>query len=104
MAVAYQEGNNLTGQTLKSFDEFEESSPSAPGTTTDKTQLTEEKAGDTSSSPDDIEYEDIPLHSHGIRWRRYGTMSGMNSNPCVRRLSHYFFVLLRLTSFLSSIC
>ncbi|KAK5808496.1 Hamartin protein-domain-containing protein [Linnemannia elongata] len=72
MAVAYQEGNNLTGQTLKSFDEFEESSPSSSGIATNKTQSAEGKAGDAASSPDDIEYEDIPLHSYGIRWRRYG--------------------------------
>ncbi|KAG9064659.1 hypothetical protein KI688_002917 [Linnemannia hyalina] len=72
MAVAYQEGDNLTGQTLKSFDEFEESSPSSSGTATNKTQGAEGKAGDAPSSPDNIEYEDIPLHSLGIRWRRYG--------------------------------
>ncbi|KAF9135536.1 hypothetical protein BGW39_002284 [Mortierella sp. 14UC] len=72
MAVAYQEGNNLTGQTLKSFDEFEESNIATTSGTTSSTQGTEAKAEEVTSSPDDIEYEDISLYSHGIRWRRYG--------------------------------
>ncbi|KAF9150539.1 hypothetical protein BG015_007652 [Linnemannia schmuckeri] len=72
MAVAYQDGNNLTGQTLKSFDEFEESGSSTTDTATNKAHSTEGKAEDVLSSPDDMEYEDIPLHSLGIRWRRYG--------------------------------
>lgn len=83
MAVAYQEGNNLTGQTLKSFDEFEESSPYSSGIATNKTQSAEGKAGDAPSSPDDIEYEDIPLHSHGIRWRRYGMTSLRELLSCI---------------------
>ncbi|KAG0204312.1 hypothetical protein BGX33_008583 [Mortierella sp. NVP41] len=74
MAVAYQEGNNLTGQTLKSFDEFEENNPSkSMGSGAANTaQGTNEKRGDTSPSPDGTEYEDIPLYNYGIRWRRHG--------------------------------
>ncbi|KAF9905368.1 hypothetical protein EC991_001733 [Linnemannia zychae] len=68
MAVAYHEGDNLTGQTLKSFDEFEENSPNATSGLTS----TQGKAEEVIPSPDDIEYEDINLYSHGIRWRRYG--------------------------------
>ncbi|KAG0263730.1 hypothetical protein BGZ95_003739 [Linnemannia exigua] len=72
MAVAYQEGNNLAGQTLKSFDEFEENTSATTSGAASNTQGTEGKTGEATSPPDDIEYEDINLYSHGIRWRRYG--------------------------------
>ncbi|KAF9934661.1 hypothetical protein FBU30_000985 [Linnemannia zychae] len=73
MAVAYQEGSNLTGQTLKSFDEFDESNVSSRSNRTNKkSPNADENAGETASSPDDLEYEDISLPGYGIRWRRYG--------------------------------
>jgi len=72
MAVTQQEGANLTGQTIKSFDEFDEDSSKATPRTSDNQN---EKTSDSPTSHGDIESEDIPLYQHGIRWRRYGTFS-----------------------------
>ncbi|GJJ75040.1 hypothetical protein EMPS_07398 [Entomortierella parvispora] len=69
MAVTQQEGANLTGQTIKSFDEFDEDSAKA---TSGAGANQDEKASGSPSSNGEIEYQDIPLYQHGIRWRRYG--------------------------------
>ncbi|KAG0044914.1 hypothetical protein BGZ83_009817 [Gryganskiella cystojenkinii] len=67
MAVTQQDGANLTGQTIKSFDEFDEdTTKSAPG------NVAGDRNGDPSLPVEELEYEDIPLYFHGIRWRRYG--------------------------------
>ena len=69
MVVANQEGANLTGQTIKSFDEFEDE-----GIRTDTfSDSTHNSKSPESGQPSmEVEFEDIPLYSYGIRWRRYG--------------------------------
>ncbi|KAF8984286.1 hypothetical protein BGZ46_008374 [Entomortierella lignicola] len=70
MAVTNQDGTNLTGHTMKSFDEFDDDENRSAGLAV---------SNDRSSGPEhdkmiseDIEYEDIPLHNYGLQWRRYG--------------------------------
>ncbi|KAF9372576.1 hypothetical protein CPC16_002347 [Podila verticillata] len=68
MAVTNQEGANLTGQTIKSFDEFDDEGTKP----TAKSKDTHEGTGDQAWALNDMEFEDIPLYNYGIRWRRYG--------------------------------
>ncbi|KAF9983884.1 hypothetical protein BGZ75_004550 [Mortierella antarctica] len=84
LAVTSQDGTNLTGQTIRSFDEFDDEGVStnratengAVGAgTDDKTAEVEAEAKaevEVEGPPNAVESEDIPLYSHGIRWRRYG--------------------------------
>ncbi|KAG0006655.1 hypothetical protein BGZ65_005544 [Modicella reniformis] len=72
MALTNQEGVNLTGQTIKSFDEFDDEVTRVDTALKVNTSVAGSPTKDTGSSPDDIEFEDIPLYGHGIRWRRYG--------------------------------
>ncbi|CAO3566719.1 unnamed protein product [Mortierella alpina] len=84
LAVTSQDGTNLTGQTIRSFDEFDDEGVSTNRTTgrdanvenaDDKPVETETKAEadvEVEGPPRAVESEDIPLYSHGIRWRRYG--------------------------------
>ncbi|KAG0038889.1 hypothetical protein BGZ82_010474 [Podila clonocystis] len=69
MAVTNQDGANLTGQTIKSFDEFDDEStkPTAKGK-----DIPESSTGHPAWALNDVESEDIPLYNYGIRWRRYG--------------------------------
>ncbi|KAI8600596.1 Hamartin protein-domain-containing protein [Dissophora ornata] len=69
MAVTDQEGANLTGQTIKSFDEFE---GEGVRTNTSSDSTHNNKSTESGQPSTDIEFEDVPLYSHGIRWRRYG--------------------------------
>ncbi|KAG0327176.1 hypothetical protein BG000_001056 [Podila horticola] len=69
MAVTNQDGANLTGQTIKSFDEFDDEGTKP---TTKGKDTPEGSAGDQTWVLNDIESEDIPLYNFGIRWRRYG--------------------------------
>ncbi|KAF9562693.1 hypothetical protein EC968_005175 [Mortierella alpina] len=82
LAVTSQDGTNLTGQTIRSFDEFDDEGVSTNRITENgaKGDGTDDKAADVEAeadleaegSPSAVESEDIPLYSHGIRWRRYG--------------------------------
>lgn len=74
MAVTNQEGANLTGQTIKSFDEFDDEGTKP----TAKSKDTHEGTGDQAWALNDIESEDIPLYNYGIRWRRYGEYRCLN--------------------------
>ncbi|KAF9304703.1 hypothetical protein BGZ74_000835 [Mortierella antarctica] len=74
MAVTNQDGANMTGQTIKSFDEFDDEGTKP---TTKGKDTPEGRTGDQAWDVNDIESEDIPLYNYGIRWRRYGpTMPG----------------------------
>ncbi|KAG0259766.1 hypothetical protein BG011_002377 [Mortierella polycephala] len=85
MAVANQDGTNLTGQTIKSFDEFEDDGTGhrtghAQRSISNNNSAANNKSSDVGWSTDTAEYEDIPLYSHGIRWRRYGPITPGGSN------------------------
>lgn len=80
-----QDGTNLTGQTIRSFDEFDDEGVSSNSTTgniasggtgegaDDKTADAEPEVEVEADGPRNaVESEDIPLYSHGIRWRRFG--------------------------------
>ncbi|KAF9167654.1 hypothetical protein BGX21_000139 [Mortierella sp. AD011] len=70
MAVTNRDGTNLTGHTIKSFDEFDDETNIGLAIT-GSGKVTQ---GEYNKSllPEDIEFEDIPLYSHGIQWRRCG--------------------------------
>ncbi|KAG0200599.1 hypothetical protein BGX28_006395 [Mortierella sp. GBA30] len=74
LTVTNQEGANLTGQTIKSFDEFDDEAISTDHTAKNggNSSNRDSKAAESEESSDGVESEDIPLYSHGIRWRRYG--------------------------------
>lgn len=59
----------MTGQTIKSFDEFDDEGTKP---TTKGKDTPEGRTGDQAWDVNDIESEDIPLYNYGIRWRRYG--------------------------------
>ncbi|KAG0344359.1 hypothetical protein BG004_004538 [Podila humilis] len=70
LAVANQDGNNLTGQTIKSFDEFgDEGAKRQSASNVDSKSTNDEQVN---WSLNDFESEDIPLYHYGIRWRRHG--------------------------------
>ncbi|KAF9182729.1 hypothetical protein BGZ51_004475 [Haplosporangium sp. Z 767] len=77
LAVASQDATNLRGQTIKSFDEFEDDGAGyrtghAQHSSSNNNSAANNKNLDAGWSTDIAEHEDIPLYSHGIRWRRYG--------------------------------
>ncbi|KAI1306706.1 hypothetical protein EDD11_004682 [Mortierella claussenii] len=71
MAVTNQDGANLTGQTIKSFDEFDEEG-SKSNANPRSINNSGNKSTEADAASEDVEYQDIPLYSLGIRWRRYG--------------------------------
>lgn len=86
MAVTNQDGANLTGQTIKSFDEFDDEGTKP----TTKSKYTHEGTGDQAWTLNDIESEDIPLYNYGIRWRRYGEYRSLS-----KRAFKYICALIR---------
>ncbi|KAF9107178.1 hypothetical protein BGX27_008854 [Mortierella sp. AM989] len=56
----------------QSFDEFDDEHPNAGSAVMDDIRVVHDDDSTRSSSPEDIEFDDIPLYNHGIRWRRYG--------------------------------
>ncbi|KAF9356642.1 hypothetical protein BGX26_004955 [Mortierella sp. AD094] len=55
----------------QSFDEFDDEHTNTGLAITDGSKVARDEHN-KSSLPEDIEFEDISLYSHGIRWRRYG--------------------------------
>ncbi|KAG0239829.1 hypothetical protein BGX31_002428 [Mortierella sp. GBA43] len=72
MALANQEGSTLAGQTITSFNEFDDEGTKRDASRNGATGTSGDTTDDSRSSPDDVEFEDISLFSYGMRWRRYG--------------------------------
>ncbi|KAF9428220.1 hypothetical protein BGZ94_003080, partial [Podila epigama] len=72
MSVNDQEGANLTGQTIKSFDEFDDNTTEGQQSASDKDNANNSHDEQTAWPFDDIEFEDVTLFNHGLVWRRFG--------------------------------
>ncbi|KAG0306788.1 hypothetical protein BGZ98_001701 [Dissophora globulifera] len=79
MDVSIKDGTNLTGQTIMSFDEFEDDTlHSGISDSNTKTQNSEdvEQSADSDASSVGIEFEDIALYTHGSPKQGSGSQMG----------------------------